>query len=53
MAGLASLGSRAGYLGKVRADQLGEVFIHDLARRRVRRPGEGPPHGPLPDPGDP
>ncbi|GJM37797.1 MAG: adenosine kinase [Acidimicrobiales bacterium] len=30
MAGLASLGSRSAYLGKVRDDQLGEVFIHDL-----------------------
>lgn len=30
MAGLASLGSSAAYLGKVRADQLGEVFCHDL-----------------------
>ena len=30
MAGLASLGSAAAYLGKVRDDQLGEVFIHDL-----------------------
>jgi sugar/nucleoside kinase (ribokinase family) len=30
MAGLASLGSTAGYLGKVRDDQLGEVFAHDL-----------------------
>jgi len=30
MAGLASLGSKASYLGKVRNDQLGEVFVHDL-----------------------
>ena len=30
MAGLASLGGRAAYLGKVRDDQLGEVFMHDL-----------------------
>ena len=30
MAGLANLGSSAAYLGKVRADQLGEVFVHDL-----------------------
>jgi sugar/nucleoside kinase (ribokinase family) len=30
MAGLASFGSRAAYLGKVRDDQLGEVFMHDL-----------------------
>jgi sugar/nucleoside kinase (ribokinase family) len=30
MAGLASCGSNAAYLGKVRDDQLGEVFVHDL-----------------------
>lgn len=29
-AGLASLGSRAGYVGKVKADQLGRVFRHDM-----------------------
>ena len=47
MAGLASLGSNAAYLGKVRADQLGEVFVHDLRAAGVGfdvRPGaEGPP----------
>jgi sugar/nucleoside kinase (ribokinase family) len=30
MAGLASLGGRAGYIGKVAADQLGDVFRHDI-----------------------
>jgi sugar/nucleoside kinase (ribokinase family) len=30
MAGLASLGGRSGYLGRVRKDQLGEVFAHDI-----------------------
>ncbi|MDP6068861.1 MAG: adenosine kinase [Alphaproteobacteria bacterium] len=30
MAGIASLGGRGGYIGKVRNDQLGEVFAHDL-----------------------
>lgn len=30
MAGVASLGGVAAYIGKVRADQLGEVFAHDL-----------------------
>jgi sugar/nucleoside kinase (ribokinase family) len=30
MAGLASFGSRAAYIGKVRDDQLGEVFGHDM-----------------------
>jgi len=29
MAGIASLGGRASYIGKVRDDQLGEVFRHD------------------------
>ena len=29
VAGVASLGGRAAYLGKVAADQLGEVFVHD------------------------
>src|SRR5579864_2196144 len=29
VAGVASLGGRAGYVGKVAKDQLGEVFIHD------------------------
>ncbi|MGQ0662660.1 MAG: adenosine kinase [Pseudomonadota bacterium] len=29
-AGLASLGGRAGYIGKVAADQLGAVFRHDI-----------------------
>jgi sugar/nucleoside kinase (ribokinase family) len=30
MAGIASLGGAAGYIGKVRNDQLGEVFAHDI-----------------------
>ncbi len=30
VAGVASFGGKAAYLGKVRADQLGEVFVHDL-----------------------
>jgi sugar/nucleoside kinase (ribokinase family) len=29
IAGVASLGGRAAYIGKVAADQLGEVFVHD------------------------
>lgn len=47
MAGLASLGSRAAYLGKVRDDQLGEVFVHDLRAAGVEFDvapgGDGPP----------
>jgi len=30
VAGLASLGARAAYIGRVKKDQLGEVFAHDL-----------------------
>src|SRR5262245_18465083 len=30
IAGIASLGGRAAYIGKVREDQLGEVFSHDI-----------------------
>lgn len=30
MAGVASFGGRPGYIGKVRDDQLGEVFAHDI-----------------------
>lgn len=29
-AGFAALGGRAGYIGKVRSDQLGQVFAHDI-----------------------
>lgn len=34
--GVASLGGRARYLGKVRDDQLGKVFVHDLRAAGVR-----------------
>jgi len=30
MAGIASLGGRAAYIGKIRDDQLGRVFAHDI-----------------------
>jgi sugar/nucleoside kinase (ribokinase family) len=36
VAGVASLGGRAAYVGKVAADQLGEVFIHDTRAIGVR-----------------
>ena len=36
MAGIAALGGRAGYVGKVKRDQLGEVFRHDLRAQGVR-----------------
>ena len=35
MAGLASLGGRAAYIGKVRDDQLGQVFRHDITSAGV------------------
>ena len=36
MAGLASLGGKGAYIGKVRDDLLGEVFRHDLTAQGVR-----------------
>jgi sugar/nucleoside kinase (ribokinase family) len=30
-AGVAALGGRAGYIGKVASDELGEIFVHDMA----------------------
>jgi len=36
MAGIASLGGRAAYIGKVAADQLGEVFSHDIRAAGVQ-----------------
>ena len=35
MVGVASFGGRSHYLGKVRADQLGEVFVHDIRANGV------------------
>jgi sugar/nucleoside kinase (ribokinase family) len=35
MAGIAALGGRAAYIGKVRDDQLGQVFRHDIAAAGV------------------
>ena len=34
-AGLAALGSRVGFIGRVRDDQLGEVFTHDIRAQGV------------------
>jgi sugar/nucleoside kinase (ribokinase family) len=49
MAGIASLGGTAGYLGRVAGDQLGEVFGHDLRSTGVEfatsRSVDGPPTG--------
>ena len=35
IAGLASLGSRAGYIGKLGADELGRIFRHDIRANGV------------------
>lgn len=35
IAGLASLGARAAYIGKIRDDQLGEIFRHDIQAQGV------------------
>ena len=46
MAGLASLGGRAAFLGKVRQDQLGAIFAHDIRAAGVTfrtPPAEGGP----------
>jgi sugar/nucleoside kinase (ribokinase family) len=49
MCGLASFGARVAYLGKVAADTLGEVFIHDIRAHGVEFPNppcaDGPPTG--------
>jgi sugar/nucleoside kinase (ribokinase family) len=46
MAGIASLGGRAAYVGKVRDDQLGEVFSHDLRAVGVSFATQPSKHGP-------
>ena len=47
MAGIASFGGKGAYIGKVRDDQLGDVFGHDLkADRRVVRDAARRPPGP-------
>jgi sugar/nucleoside kinase (ribokinase family) len=39
LAGLASLGGRGGFIGRVRDDQLGTVFAHDIRAVGVEFPG--------------
>jgi sugar/nucleoside kinase (ribokinase family) len=46
IAGLASLGARCGYIGKVRDDQLGRVFRHDIAAAGVVFPTPPAAEGP-------
>ncbi len=40
MVGVAGFGGRAAYIGKVKADQLGEVFAHDIRAAGVAFDGE-------------
>ncbi|MCY4665904.1 MAG: adenosine kinase [Acidimicrobiaceae bacterium] len=46
MAGVASFGGRAAFIGKVRDDQLGEVFIHDIRATGVAFEVPPAPEGP-------
>ena len=46
MAGVASFGGRAAFIGKVRDDQLGEVFIHDIRAAGVSFDVPPAPDGP-------
>jgi sugar/nucleoside kinase (ribokinase family) len=47
IAGLASLGAKVGYIGKIRDDELGDAFRHDITSTGVRYPTpaavDGPP----------
>ena len=46
MAGVASFGARAAFIGKVRDDQLGEVFVHDIRATGVVFDVPPSPEGP-------
>ncbi len=46
MAGVASFGGRAAFIGKVRDDQLGEVFVHDIRATGVSFGVPPAPDGP-------
>ena len=46
IAGLASLGAKCGYIGKVRDDQLGQVFRHDITAAGVAFPTPSASSGP-------
>ena len=46
MAGAASFGGRAAFIGKVRDDQLGEVFVHDIRATGVAFDVPPAPDGP-------
>ena len=55
MAGIASLGGRSAYIGRVRDDELGRIFTHDIRAAGVDYgtppAADGPRHGALPDHG--
>src|SRR5579859_4148956 len=46
IAGIASLGGRAGYIGKVRDDLMGKVFRHDIISAGVEFPTPAAADGP-------
>jgi sugar/nucleoside kinase (ribokinase family) len=46
IAGIASLGGRAGYIGKIRDDVLGKVFRHDITSAGVEFPTPSATDGP-------
>jgi sugar/nucleoside kinase (ribokinase family) len=46
MAGIAGLGGRAGYIGKVKSDQLGQVFAHDIRAAGVEFTSKHSEQGP-------
>ena len=46
IAGLASLGARTGYIGKVKEDALGRIFQHDITAAGVRFPTHAATDGP-------
>lgn len=46
IAGLASLGAKCGYIGKVKDDQLGQVFRHDITAAGVAFPTPSTTEGP-------
>ena len=45
LAGIASFGGRAGFIGRVRDDELGKVFAHDIRAVGVSFPGEPATNG--------
>lgn len=46
MVGIAALGGRGAYIGRVKDDQFGNVFMHDMQARSVHCPNEKQAQGP-------